>query len=169
MKPSLTVTSDFTKDFNEAVKRFRHDEVLVGIPAEKTDRKDEKTDRKDDSAINNATILAINEFGSPRNKIPARPVMAIGIRNAQKEIAEEFRKAATNILSKGVSALDTYYNRAGIIASTSIKKAINSQEGIDPPEKSTIAARRAAGFKGTKALVVTGQMRSAITYVVKRG
>jgi hypothetical protein len=160
VKPALTVTSDFTSQFNEAVKKFRNDDVLVGIPAD-------ATARKDDTAINNATILAINEFGSPANNIPARPVMAIGIRNAQKEIAEEFRKAAVGVLSKGISALDIYFNRAGIIASTSIKKAINDQEGISPPAPSTIAARKSKGFKGEKALLVTGQMRNAITYVIR--
>lgn len=157
--PSLTVTSDFTENFNRIVSKFKRDSVLVGIP-------EEDTKRKEDAPINNATLLAINNFGSPMNNIPARPVMSIGIRNAQAEIAEQFKKAVIDSLSKGLSALSTYYNRAGIIASNSIKKAINSQEGIDPPAESTIAAREARGFKGEKALIVTGQMRNAITYVV---
>jgi len=161
MKPVITVTADFTKQFNDIVKQFRNDEVLVGIPAEKTERKEHE-------GINNATILAINEFGSPANNIPARPVMAIGIRNAQEDIAQEFKKAAISAFTKGAAALTTYYNRAGIIASNSIKKAINSQEGIDSPAEATLRSRRAKGFKGTKALIVTGQMRNAITYVVKK-
>jgi hypothetical protein len=93
--------------------------------------------------------------------------MAIGIRKAKDEIAEQFRQAAVNALKQGFAALDTYFERAGIIASNSVKKVINSQEGIKGPSEATLAARKAQGFKGTKALVVTGQMRNAITYVVR--
>lgn len=160
MKSSLKVTADFTKDVEEVIKTFQRDQVLVGIP-------EVKTTRKEDTPINNATILAINEFGSPANNIPARPVMAIGIRNAQAPIAEEFKKAAQDALKRGLPALSQYYNRIGLIASNSVKKAINLQEGIEPPSAATLAARKSQGFKGTKALIVTGQMRNSITYVVK--
>jgi hypothetical protein len=162
-KPSLKVTADFTKDFNDIVKKFKNDAVLVGIPEVKSNRKIEEGEEP----INNAALLAINQFGSPMNNIPPRPVMTIGIKNAQAEIAEQFKQAAKNALSKGLEALSIYYNRAGIIASNAIKKAINSQEGIAPPSASTLAARESKGFKGTKSLIVTGQMRGAITYVLR--
>lgn len=154
------MTSDFTEEFNRIVKGFKRDAVLVGIP-------EEKADRKEDAPINNATLLAINNFGSPSQNIPARPVMEIGIRQAQPAIAAEFGKAAKDALTNGLSALTTYYERVGIIASNSIKLAINSQEGIEPPSEATLAARKARGFSGTKSLIVTAQMRNAITYVVK--
>lgn len=158
-KPYLEVTTDFTDEFNRIVKKFKRDVVLVGIPEDTSARKDGK--------INNATILAINNFGSESAGIPARPVMEIGIRKAQDEIAEQFKQAAIGALSKGLAALSPAYNRAGIIASSSVKKVINSQEGIKEPSEATIKAREARGFKGTKALIVTGQLRNAITYVVK--
>lgn len=161
-QPTLTITNDFTEKFNKAVKQFKKDSVLVGIPA--TDGP-----RDDDSPMNNATLLAMANFGSPANNVPPWPVMQIGIRNAQDKIAEQFKVAARDVLKKGPAALATYYERAGIIASNSIKKVINAQEGVPPskPETSTLAARKRAGFKGTKYWVVTGQMRNAITYVVK--
>lgn len=158
-QPTL-VTEDFTENFNKIVKSFRRDAVLVGIP-------EQDTERKEDEPINNAALLAINEFGSPKNNIPPRPAMAIGIRNAQDAIAEQFKLAAQGALTKGLAAIPIAYNRAGIIASNSVKKAINAQEGFPGPSEATLAARESAGFKGTKALVVTGQMRNAITYVVK--
>jgi hypothetical protein len=163
MKPFMEVTSDFTKNFNDAIKRFKHDSVLVGIP------EDDK-ERNGNSPISNAALLAINNFGSPANNIPPRPIMAIGIKNAQPAIAEQFKLAAQNVLSKGPAALEQYYERAGIIASNSIKKVINDQDGIDAPAASTLKSRKyltKSGFKGTKALLVTGQLRNAITYVVK--
>lgn len=164
-KPTIVVTSDFTENFNKVIDRFKNDSVLVGIPEQTAERKE----GEDEEPITNAAILAINEFGSPINNIPARPVMAIGIRNAAEPIAEQFKSAVVNTFKQGFSALDNYYNRAGIIASTSVKKAINSQEGIEGPAESTLDARKARGFRGIKALIVTGQMRNAITYVLKRG
>lgn len=161
-KPTLTVTSDFTDQFNDIINSFKNDSVLVGIPAE-------KTNRSDNEPINNATILAINEFGSPMNNIPPRPVMAIGIRAAQDDIAKQFKLAVQNSLKNGLSALSVYYNRAGIIASNSVKKTINAQIDIAPPSEATLAARKSHGFSGTKALIVTAQLRNAITYVVQEG
>lgn len=146
---------------NDIVRHFRRDSVLVGIPEDENARNDP------DAPIGNAALLAMNDLGSPRNNIPARPVMKIGIRNAQEEIAEQFKVAATRALSVGLAALAPAYERVGIIASNSVKKAINDQEGIEPPAEATLRIRKARGFKGTKALVVTAQMRNAITYVVK--
>lgn len=157
---AFLVTEDFTENFNRIIKKFKRDQVLVGIP-------EEESPRKESGPINNATLLAINNFGSPVNNIPARPVMAIGIAQAQPEIISAFRDGAKDALSGGANALSRAYNRAGIAASVAVKKAINNQEGIEPPSKATLRARRSRGFKGTKALIVTGQMRNAITYVVK--
>ena len=159
-KPYLKVTSDFTKNVTDIVKKFKRDAILVGIPV------DDAT-RKDNEPINNATLLAINEFGSPMQNIPPRPVMAIGIKNAQDEIAEQFKQGAKLALTKGIAAISIIYNRVGIIASNAVKKAINAQEGCDPPSEATLKARASHGFAGTKALVVTGQMSNAINYVVK--
>lgn len=157
---NFKVTKDFTKQLYDSIKKFKKNVVLVGIPADETERKDE-------DGINNATLLAINNFGSPANNIPARPVMEIGIRKAQEQIAQEFAKAAKEVLTKGSAAADLYYNRAGMIASNSVKKVINSQEGIRPPSQATLDQRKSEGFMGTKALIRTGQMRNAITYVVR--
>ena len=161
--PTLTVTSDFTKQFNQVISRFKKDAVLIGIPAS-----DEPRD--DNDPITNAAILAINHFGSEEAKIPPRPVLTTGIRNAQAAIAEQFAIAAKNVLSKGAAALETYYERAGIIAANSCKKVINDQDGLKPPSEATLKARKyitKSGFKGTKALLVTGQVRNSITHVVQ--
>ena len=160
-KVYLDVTKDFTDEFNKLIKSFKNDHVLVGIPEEEGERKE-----KEPGIIGNAALLAINNFGSPLNNIPPRPVMSIGIKNAQEEIAQQFALAVKEFT---VEAIDKYYERAGIIASNSIKKVINNQEGIKPPSEATLKARKYKKFHGTKALIVTGQMRNAITYVVKKG
>lgn len=145
----------------DAIKAFKTNEILVGIPEDKTARRDNSGE------INNATILAINEYGSAANNIPPRPVLSIGLKNARDEITSQFKRAAQDVLSKGVGSLAPAYNRIGSIAANSVKKAINAQIGIEPPSESTLRSRRARGFKGEKALIVTGQMRNSITWVVK--
>lgn len=159
-KPFLKI-EDFTGPFMDAVRTLKKMETLIGIPEDENPR--------DDAPIGNAALLFINNFGSPANNIPPRPVMEIGIRNAQDAIAVEMKNAAVKGLSKGSKAVTQYYERVGIIGSNSVKRAINDQIGIEPPAESTIKGREARGFKGTKALLVTGQMRNAITYVVKEG
>lgn len=163
MKPTLTVSKDFTKDFNDIIKRFRHDAVVVGIPQS-------DTPRKGDEPINNATLLALANFGSPVNNIPPWPIMQTGIENAKDEIADSFRSACISALKSGFPAVTNHYERAGLIASNSIKKVINEQENVpdDKPEATTLAARKSRGFKGQKYWLVTGQMRNAITYVLAR-
>ena len=158
-KPYLKITKDFTKEFNEIVAKFKNEKVLVGIPEEKGTR--------EDSPISNAALLAITNFGSPALNIPAWPVMSIGIRNAQKDIAEQFKQAAQNALKRGISALDQYYDRIGIIGSNSVKAVIGDQEDAPPLKDSTLKNRESEGFKGTKRAIVTSQMRNAITYVKK--
>jgi hypothetical protein len=162
MKPSL-VTEDFTDKVNEVVARFKRDAILVGIP-------EFDNARDDDSAIGNAAILAINHFGSTGHNIPPSPVLSIGVRNAKDDIADCFKHAAIEALSQGPQALERNYERAGLIAASSCKKVINDQDGLLPPAASTLRARKyitKAGFKGTKRLLVTGQVRNAITYIVQ--
>jgi hypothetical protein len=163
-QPTMQVNIDKTDDFKKIIAGFQRDAVLVGIPEETGER---KNDPKEKGEISNAALLAINNFGSPINNIPPRPVMQIGIRNAQAAIAEHFKTMARDVWSNGEAALQTGYERAGITASNEIKKAINNQEGIAGPAASTLASRKSDGFKGTKALIRTGQMRNAITYVVR--
>lgn len=165
MKPTLTVTQDLTGKVLEALRAFKRDAVLVGIPESDAAR----TNAEGDEQVNNAYLLALNNFGSEAQGIPPRPVLEIGLRKAQPEITEQFRQAVIKAFATGAAAINTYYNRAGIIASNSVKKVINAQEGFAPPAAATLAARRAHGFRGTKALIVTGQMRNAITYVLNTG
>lgn len=162
-EPFLKVV-DLSQDFKSIVEQYKKDAVLVGIPEVKGPRQEGEEDQ-----INNAALLAINEFGSPANNIPPRPVMEIGLLLAQEDIANEMKKAIIEGFTKGASALWKYYNRAGFIASQSVKSVINKQYFISPPSEATLAARKRKGFKGTKALIVTGQMRNAITYVVNKG
>lgn len=162
-KPTITITEDSTREFQAWVKSLQTGDVLVGIPEVENKRKNKDVQ----GPINNAALLFINEFGSPANNIPARPVMKIGIKNAQDQITDIFKRMAQDAWKQGQSAITTGLNKAGFVASNSVKRAINSQEGIQEPAESTMKARKSRGFRGIKALVVTGQMRNAITFVTR--
>lgn len=167
-EPTLKVTTDFTKDFNKIIAKFKRDQVLVGVPAEESPRNaGESKENEEQGPITNAALLAINHFGIDSLHIPPRPVLEIGIKLAQDDIAEALKNATIAALSQGASAVSKYYERAGIIASNSVKHVITDQIDIQEPAESTIAAREAAGFKGKDALVRTGQLRNSITYVVQ--
>lgn len=170
MKPTLKVTSDFSKEINDIISRFKNDAVLIGIPEEESNRSATPgKDGKEEPAGNfgNAAILAYNHFGDEERKVPPRRVLSIGMAAAQDQLAEEMKKAAKAALTQGFGAVDQYYNRAGLIASNACKKVINSQTELKAPAPSTLRARKKAGFKGNKTLIVTGQLRNAITYVIR--
>lgn len=164
-KTTLKVTRDFVTDLKKVIESLKNDEVLVGVPAQDTSRKDADGE---DNGITNAAILAINEFGSPVNNIPPRPVLSTGIRNSKDQIAEQFKKAAQLSLAQGSAAVDRFYERAGIIASNACKQVINEQDGFEPLAASTLKSRKRKGFQGENALIVTGQLKNSITYVVAK-
>lgn len=167
--PVYKVTSDFTKKFNETISRFKKDAVLIGIPAEDNERQG-KEGFKEEGPLGNAAILALNHFGSEEAHIPPTDVLGTGIKKAQEQIAEQFKVCAKTALTKGPSVLATYYERAGTIAANACKRVITQQDGFKPPAPATLEARKyltQEGFKGKKRLLVTGQVRNAITYVVR--
>lgn len=153
-------------------------DVLVGVPMDQTARKD--------GEMNNATLAYIHDNGSAAANIPARPFMEPGIHNAKPTITLFMKSAAQGALNKGASAIDVGLNKAGMTAQSSIRAVINA--GIAPPVKTaTLKARvrnrtavkgalaelarrdsgEAAGSDLAKPLIVTGQLRNSITYVVR--
>ena len=142
-------------------------EVLVGVPKDHNVRKEEEAD--EEAPPNNAMIAFLMDKGSPANNIPARPFMEPGIAKVKGKLSETLAKAAKATLSNGSSAVESYLNRAGLIAQSSIRGTINDGKDFTPLSEGTLRARRARGRTGTKPLIDTGQLRNSITYVIKRG
>lgn len=138
--------------------------VKAGIPASSPQRKDDE----DFDPQSNAAIGYIQENGSDLAGIPPRPFLIPGIKKVSKEIAEEFKKAAQECF-KTPSAIYKRFTRAGIIAMNSVKATLTAGEGFPELSDATLAARKAAGFKGTKPLIRTEQLRGSITYVIDDG
>ena len=155
--PALEI--DLVPGLLKKMKKLTSQEVLVGIPGE-------EGPREDGDPMNNATLGYLHENGSPANNIPPRPFLVTGVTGAMKAIVPELAKAANKSIDGDVRAVHKGLDRVGMIAQNAVKRKITTGPFIALKE-STLLARRRKGYKGTKPLIRTGQLRNAITYVLK--
>lgn len=190
---ALKVTQDRLDELKQALQLLAEREVLVGFPEENADRTPVEGE---DSSITNASLAYIHDNGAPEQNIPARPFMIPGITAALPLVSAETGKMAQRVVastSKGAAkkAVDQGYARVGLKAMTALKKKIN--EGVPPPlAESTLRRRANRGGKGygarkgaklelelraagwdpsvdfAKPLIDTGQLRNAISYVIRK-
>lgn len=154
---NISVKADTVRQFVRALKELEDLETLVGVP--------EEHDARDGSPASNALIAYVQNFGCPAKNIPARPFMEPGIKDKEEEIVNELHRAGEAVFD-GVSPKQGL-QRVGLIAQQGIQNKIASN--IPPKlKKSTIKARRRRGRTGTMTLQDTGQLRNAITYVVRK-
>lgn len=158
-KDGLTVIADNTRKLAEGLALLANLRVMVGIP-------DDRTERRDGEAISNAALLYVHENGAPEVGIPARPTLKPGVRDARVEIERRLRLAGTAALEGKPSSVRAQFAAAGQAGASAVKAKINSNVG-PPLAASTLAARKRRGLKRTNTLVDTGQMRNAVTYVVR--
>ncbi len=138
-----------------AFKAVNQYEVLVGIP-------DGAGSRKDGSPVSNADLLFIHTNGSPVNRIPPRPVLQPAMNKNSDRIAASM-KAVTNAALRGDTAgALTALKKAGLEGQNIAKKYFTDSNGW-PPNSPVTVARKGSD----RPLVDTGQMRDAITYVVR--
>lgn len=154
---SVKVTESPMKVDLRKIAESMKKKVHVGVPS---------GGHRDDGEFSNADIMAISEYGSPVNNIPPRPVMTLGLEKCQAQVLDELKRGAERALS-GEDTTDETLNRVGMIASNTIKKVIDQQDGIEPISYYTLLARLSKGFEGDKALLVSGQFRNSITWKIE--
>ncbi|WP_063655226.1 hypothetical protein [Candidatus Arsenophonus triatominarum] len=177
MKSGVTLSIDNTGKLFDALTQLGKQDVLVGIPAEKSER--------EDISFSNAAIGYLNEFGSPAKNIPARPHLIPGIRSVHTKTSAELKIAAKAILDSQPDKAEQGLNRAGQIAVQGVQTVI-TQSNFTPLADSTLAARARRGRKGAaqalenrkaglppdnanaRPLIDTGTYRRAITYLVRK-
>ncbi len=189
MKSGISTVVDNAAKFLDGVRALTGTRVMVGVPAEKTDRRGEGVKK-----MTNAALAYVHEHGAPEVNVPARPFLEPGIMRARGEIEAGLRRAGEAALAgSGVPAVKRHLHRVGLLASSSVKTVIT--EGIPPPlrpssvegriarrkSKSWRARRRAeiaanAVYVGEEnaatgifiPLLDTGQLRNAVTYVLRK-
>lgn len=153
------MTKDKAKKVLSAITSLPHRDVLVGIP-------ESNSGRDAGEPIANAALLWIHEHGAPEANIPARPSLLPGIRDAQPQITNYLKQAGQAALKGDTARVDRVLHAVGLTAVNSVRRKIQMGPFI-PLAPATIAARQARGRTGTKPLLDTGQMRNAITYVLR--
>lgn len=160
MKAGMTVKVDRVKRVFEAISKVPATQVLVGVPAE-------RSPRDQGQSITNAELGYIHEFGAPDANIPARPFLFPGIREAKGRFAGYLRQGAQAAMSGDQSRVERALGAAGQAAASSVQRHITAGP-FTPLAASTIAARRRRGRTGVRPLIDTGQLRRAITWVVRK-
>lgn len=183
--PNLKVSGVGLQDLHDAMKALAGFEVLVGFPEDTTSRDPGPTGSAGNEPITNAALGYIHDNGAPEANIPARPFMIPGIRDNEGKLADQLLVVAKRVLKKAsVQEVLKGYERVGITAQAGIRAKIN--EGVPPPlAESTLRARGRKGDVGSlwelawreagvapgtdiaKPLVVTGQLRNAVNFVVR--
>ena len=162
-KPPVTMTLDRVPEVLEAMRLLTNERVYVGVP--------DKEDGRGGGPIGNAAIGYINENGSPKQNIPARPHLRVGVERVKDQVAEELGAGARALLTGRADAVRTSYTRAGIIAVNSVRAVITAGAGFAPLADTTIKARKTrkrAPRQGEKPLIDTGQYRNSITHVIRK-
>lgn len=170
--PSPHVVIDRVDEVMKSIRSLSDVQVMVGIPSTRNSRQGEP--------ITNAALGYIHENGSPVRNIPARPFLRPGVQNAQPETVKYFRAAAEAAIEGKRQIMMNNLEAAGMNAATKVQLKI-TEGPFTPLAPSTIARRRAKlagttaltqhqlsqGFAEIRPLLDTGQLRAAITYVVR--
>lgn len=169
-------------DVSAEIKLIAGVEVLVGFPAETSNR--DESEAAEVGGITNAALGYIHETGMPEQNIPARPFLVPAIEENAEMIEKRLAGIARKALSGDAEAIEAGFQALGLKMQAAIRNKIN--EGIPPPlAESTLRARAARGRKGAqeeldargrgeapgvanaKPLVDSGQMRNAVNYAIR--
>lgn len=141
------------KKIYEKITKLRELNVFVGITS--------KDSSRNDSGINNATLAAIHEFGSPANKIPQRSFLRKPLSNNKANLANLAKNLISQVFTEQIT-IDTALSFIGEEAKNISKEAITNE--ISPALNSKTIKRK----KSSKPLIDTGQLLNAITYEIRK-
>lgn len=158
---SVKITKDNVDSFLKNIKQLTTNDVLVGVPADKSVRSDDAANEP----INNAEIGYLMEFGSPAQNIPERPFLIPSIKESQDKFAKTLKAGAAKAVDGDAKAAVFTLNKVGIMAQIAVQEKIDAANFTSLSER-TLAARRAKGRTGTKPLTDTAQLRNSINYVI---
>lgn len=183
MPGEVEVVLDHVQEVLKALGGLTTKAVFVGIPDEHAGRRE--------GEISNAALGYIHENGAPEVNIPARPFLLPGVKAVQTETIAGFKRAAGFALEGREGAVERELHRIGLTAQNSVRGVISA--GIAPELAPSTIKGRLRRVKGKKRLadinarlasgtalstqngvegiftplIVTGQLRNAITYVIR--
>lgn len=161
---AVKMTVDKRAEIYKAIEEMSNKRAMVGVPAQDALRRPEPGQKSD---INNAALAYIHENGAPEAHIPPRPFLIPGVKSIQGEIERRLNTTAQAALQGKPAAVDKGLNAVGLVAQAAVRAKITDGP-FTPLAPRTLAARKARGRTGTKPLIDTGQLRNAITYVIRK-
>lgn len=171
LKPGAYILIDRVNEVNAAIADLASHRVMVGFPESTGDRRPE--DGKP-SPIENTDLAYIHDNGVPEAGIPQREFMRPGIERCQPQLNQWFMVAGKAALKGERFKMIDAFNGAGLTAVSSIRAKIE-QGPFTPLKQSTIRARKREhpsrvgdSSANTKPLQDTGQLRNAVTYVIRK-
>lgn len=168
MKPFKLSEKDGTPNLRSVVTRLRAVsdlDVRIGFIKGVKSERQAITDHTEQFKTN-ASIAHTHEFGAPSRGIPARPFL-IPAWNANIDFVNRtLGHAITLDLAGRKNEVQRALSLIGQKVVADAKMNIREQVGFAPLNEKTLQMRRFEKFKGTKALIRTGQMLNAITYKV---
>ena len=180
----------------DALLKLAEDEILVGIPEERTAREHAKENdditnaqlayihtngvrgaqmrEETDAAVESGTPYPlalqayIKEHGSPAYRVPPRPFLEPGIEKHLDMVESGMKAALLDVLNGGDGRAQR--KRLGGAMAGKVRAYFQEDNGWPPLSPKTIA-RRKRGPDGTPSdlpLVDTGALRRSITYVIRK-
>lgn len=183
---NVVITKDLTDDIKKSIEDLAKKQICVGIP---------DTTQHEDSTLTNAQLLFIHsngvrdktmrnemqhntdagktyteahemyihEHGSALYNIPPRPVLEPSIDANTEIIAEQMKKAANVALDNG--NMDIELEKVGMIGQNVARSWFTNPDNKWPSNSEDTIKRKGSD----KPLIDSGELRKAITYVVKDG
>lgn len=179
-KSGLQIKTDNLHGVLAGIAALESTRVMVGIPQDDDARK-----KTSDSEPGNAALGYIHENGAPEVNIPARPWLVPPVEAANESIVQPgLRRAGELALEGRPEGVMRVYHAMGLRVQAAIRQYMGS--GISPPlAERTLRGRAARGRAGAAQelanrarglpastslavpLIDTGQLRNAVTYVIR--
>lgn len=176
------------EDMRKRLVKMSKIRVMVGIPADDTERKDDD--------INNASLLYIQthgarrkpmrdemqkkmdegykyseafsmyieEHGSPLWQIPPRPVLKPAIEDCKDKIAKRLTKAFKAAIQGNDMEVEHWFDSAGMYAEKHARNWFENPKNNWPPNAPSTIARKGSDVP----LIDTGELRKSIKHVIRR-
>ena len=142
---------------------MKQNEVYVGIPQNKAERKDDEKE-----PVTNAELLFIHTNGSPVNNIPPRPVIEPALKDDKDRLNSMMKVAAQYAMQGEEEKAIKQLKLTGMRGQNVSRAWFTSPKNNWPPNSPAVEARkRKKGATNPRPLIDTGELRKSITYFVK--
>lgn len=156
---------DIDKGFNALMKRLvsAADPTSLTVGIHEAEGSEQKKEEHGTSELTLVEIAAIHEFGLAEPDIPRRSFITDWADENAERHKGQLRTMAKAVIKGAVESESQALERLGNLYVGEVQKRI--AEGIEPPLAESTIKRKGS----SKPLIDTGQLRSAVTYLVKKG